>query len=65
AAQIMAEAASYYANNPHALRLRELTTLVEISREKNVIVLYPTTFGQLEQTLAAAVALKKATESSK
>ncbi|MCR8454103.1 MAG: SPFH domain-containing protein [Crenarchaeota archaeon] len=65
AAQIMAEAASYYANNPHALRLRELTTLVEISREKNVIVLYPTTFGQLEQTLAAAVALKKATESGK
>lgn len=65
AAQIMAEAASHYVNNPIALRLRELTTLVEIAKEKNAIVLYPITFGQMEQLLATTVAVRKATETSK
>ena len=60
AAHIMAEAAEYYVKNPFALRLRELTTLVEIAKEKNVIVLFPTTFGHLEQTLASVLAVEKA-----
>ncbi len=60
AAHIMAEAAEYYVKNPVALRLRELTTLVEIAKEKNVVVLFPTTFGHLEQTLATVLAVGKA-----
>ncbi len=60
AAEIMAEAARFYAENPIALRLRELTTLVEVAKEKNTILLYPVTFGQLEQTLLSALAMKRA-----
>jgi regulator of protease activity HflC (stomatin/prohibitin superfamily) len=41
AAQIMAEAASYYEQHPAAMRLRELQTLVEIAKEKNLIVVTP------------------------
>jgi len=58
AAEIMAEAARYYMENPIALRLRELTTLVEVAKEKNTILLYPTTFGALEQSLAMALAMR-------
>ncbi len=39
AAQKMAEAADYYAQNPSAMRLRELQTWAEIAREKNMIVI--------------------------
>ncbi|MDJ0270394.1 MAG: slipin family protein [Aigarchaeota archaeon] len=39
AAQKMAEAANYYAQNPSAMRLRELQTWAEIAREKNLIVI--------------------------
>lgn len=59
AAEIMAEAAKFYIEYPIALRLRELTTLVEVAKEKNVILLYPTTFGSMEQSILAAMALKK------
>jgi regulator of protease activity HflC (stomatin/prohibitin superfamily) len=38
AAQKMQEAARYYAENPAALRLRELQTWTEIAREKNMII---------------------------
>jgi len=38
AAKIMTEAAELYEKHPVALRLRELQTLVEIAREKNLIV---------------------------
>ncbi|MCS7116731.1 MAG: slipin family protein [Nitrososphaerota archaeon] len=38
AAEKMAEAAVFYAQNPSAMRLRELQTWTEISREKNLIV---------------------------
>jgi regulator of protease activity HflC (stomatin/prohibitin superfamily) len=38
AASIMAEAASFYEQHPVAIRLRELQTLIEIAREKNLIV---------------------------
>ncbi len=38
AAKIMAEAAEFYEKHPAALKLRELQTLVEIAKEKNLIV---------------------------
>ena len=38
AASIMAEAADFYEKHPMAMRLRELQTLIEIAREKNLIV---------------------------
>ncbi len=41
AAKIMAEAASFYEKYPSAMRLRELQTLVEIAKEKNLIVIAP------------------------
>ncbi len=34
----MAEAAEFYEKHPAALKLRELQTLVEIAKEKNLIV---------------------------
>jgi len=56
AAKKMTEAAEMYAETPVALRLRELQTLAEIAREKNLIVVTPTaTHGEL-------VALVKATQ---
>lgn len=42
AAQIMAEAAAFYEAHPAALRLRELQTMVEIAKEKNLIVISST-----------------------
>ncbi len=45
AAKIMAEAAKFYEEHPVALRLRELQTLIEIAREKNMIVVAPSTMG--------------------
>ncbi len=38
AAKIMAEAAEFYEQHPAALKLRELQTLVEVAKEKNLIV---------------------------
>jgi len=61
AAQKMAEAAKLYAENPVALRLRELQTLAEISREKNLIVVTSTT--DLRE-LGNIVALTRATKES-
>ena len=42
AASILAEAASMYANNPIAIRLRELQTLVEVAKEKNMVLIADT-----------------------
>ncbi len=39
AAKIMAEAAEFYEKHPSALRLRELQTLVEIAKEKNMVII--------------------------
>ncbi len=41
AAKIMAEAAGFYEKHPTALKLRELQTLVEVAKEKNLIVVTP------------------------
>ncbi|GAY24848.1 hypothetical protein ATG_00510 [Desulfurococcaceae archaeon AG1] len=42
AASILAEAASMYANSPIAIRLRELQTLVEVAKEKNMVLIADT-----------------------
>lgn len=59
AAQIMAEAAMFYEQHPVALRLRELQTLIEVAREKNLIVIAPTSMGG---ELGLITALTKGTE---
>ncbi|MCE4611891.1 MAG: slipin family protein [Desulfurococcales archaeon] len=45
AAKIMAEAASFYEQHPVALRLRELQTLIEVAKEKNLVVVTPVQMG--------------------
>jgi len=57
ASKKMAEAASQYAKNPSAMRLRELQTMTEIAREKNMVVV--TTTGA-PQDLATILGLVKA-----
>ncbi|MDI9619411.1 MAG: slipin family protein [Candidatus Nezhaarchaeota archaeon] len=46
ASKIMSEAAKAYQENPIALRLRELQTLTDIAREKNMIIVAPQPFGE-------------------
>ncbi|MCE4603863.1 MAG: slipin family protein [Aeropyrum sp.] len=46
AAKIMAEAAQFYEKHPAALRLRELQTLIEVAKEKNLVVITPMKMGQ-------------------
>ena len=41
AAKIIAEAAKLYEEHPAALRLRELQTLIEVAKEKNMVIFYP------------------------
>jgi len=53
----MTEAAKMYAKDPMAIRLRELQTLSDISREKNLIVIAPSTLGS---DVAADVAISSA-----
>ncbi len=60
AAKIMAEAASFYEEHPSALRLRELQTLVEIAKEKNLIIV-----TSQYQGLSEAVAMAKAVSGAK
>ncbi len=61
AAEKMAEAAKLYQENPSAIRLRELQTLTEIAREKNLIVVSPTQLGtQLGEVAGLTSALRKA-----
>ncbi|BAA81164.2 erythrocyte band 7 integral membrane protein homolog [Aeropyrum pernix K1] len=45
AAKIMAEAAEFYEKHPAALRLRELQTLIEVAKEKNLVVVTPLRMG--------------------
>ena len=60
AAKRMAEAASKYQKNPAAIRLRELQTLTEIAREKNMIVISPSQLGShLGETIGVVSRLKK------
>ena len=60
AAEKMAEAATRYRRDPAALRLRELQTLTEIAREKNLIVVSPTQLGtQLGEVAGLTSALQR------
>ena len=64
AAKRMAEAAKEYQLNPAALRLRELQTLTEIAREKNMIVVSPTQLGtQLGEVVALSSTVRKRSKS--
>jgi len=56
AAQKMKEAAQLYGEAPAAMRLRELQTLTEIAREKNMVVVTSTTAGTLAGDIAAMTA---------
>jgi regulator of protease activity HflC (stomatin/prohibitin superfamily) len=58
AAKILAEAAQTYEENPKALRLRELQTLVEIAREKNLIIVTETS-SVLGTAIAASTAVTR------
>lgn len=53
AAKILAEAAEIYERHPAALRLRELQTLIEVAKEKNMLVFYPLGLGAEGATAAA------------
>ena len=53
AARILAEAAELYERHPAALRLRELQTLIEVAKEKNMLVFYPLGLGAEGATAAA------------
>lgn len=60
AAKIMAEAASFYEAHPAALRLRELQTLVEVAKEKNLIVISSSTgVQQAAEMIGVASAVEK------
>lgn len=60
AAKRMAEAAKRYERNPSALRLRELQTLTEIAREKNLIVVTPSQLGAgLGEVVGLATGIRK------
>lgn len=59
AAEILGEAAKIYENKPAALRLRELHTLVEIAREKNMILITPTNLGLESSLLGAVLGIKQ------
>ena len=63
AAKKMTEAAVQYQKSPAALRLRELQTLTEIAREKNMIVVTPAQVGsQLGEALGVVSAAQKPKE---
>ncbi len=57
AAKAMTDAAKMYAKDPMAIRLRELQTLSDISKEKNLIIISPSTLGS---DVATAVAVSSA-----
>lgn len=59
AAQKMLEAARVYATAPGAMKLRELQTLQEIAREKNLIVVTPAVATTTGEIVALTSALEK------
>jgi len=58
AAQKMKDAADLYGTAPAAMRLRELQTLTEIAREKNLVIV--TTTGEQAEPIAAVAAMTSA-----
>jgi regulator of protease activity HflC (stomatin/prohibitin superfamily) len=66
ASKKMTEAAEQYAKNPISLKLRELQTLAEISREKNLVVVTSTSdVAQLGNVVAVTRAVKDSDKSAK
>ncbi len=60
ASKILGEAAKVYEQHPAALRLRELQTLLEIAKEKNLIIVSPSTLGAETSLLGTVLgAVKK------
>lgn len=60
AAAILAEAANMYELHPVAIRLRELQTLIEVAREKNMIIVTPlNTGGAISEVAAVSSALMR------
>jgi regulator of protease activity HflC (stomatin/prohibitin superfamily) len=59
------DAAKRYEDNPIALRIRELQTLTDIAREKNMVIVTPTQTGTyLGETVGLASAIAKKRRSS-
>lgn len=56
AAAILAQAAEIYVKHPIAVRLRELHTLAEIAKERNLLIIYPSTVGSEATAIAVTVA---------
>ncbi len=65
AARILGEAAQTYEENPKALRLRELQTLVEIAREKNLIIVTETSSVLGIAASASAALSRQGTQAGK
>jgi len=59
ASQILAEAARMYEEHPVALRLRELQTLIEVAREKALVVVTETSSASIGSSIGVYEALKK------
>ncbi len=57
AAKIMAEAARVYEEHPIALRLRELQTVIQVAREKNMLLVVPLEALGTSHSIAVAAAL--------
>jgi len=54
ASKIMAEAAKAYQEQPVALRLRELQTLIDIARERNLVIIAPQALGEMATLIGTA-----------
>jgi regulator of protease activity HflC (stomatin/prohibitin superfamily) len=65
AAKRMKEAAEQYTETPAALRLRELQTLTEIAREKNLIVVTPAQIGSVGEVVGLVSGMKEKVEKSR
>lgn len=62
ASAVLVEAASMYEKHPTALRLRELQTMIEIAREKALVVVTEAGASDVGKTLAMYKALKEREE---
>lgn len=62
ASAVLVEAASMYEQHPTALRLRELQTMIEIAREKALVVVTETGASEVGKTVAMYKALKEREE---
>ena len=59
AAAKMAEAAKLYAETPIAVKLREFQMLSEVAREKNLIIIAPSTIPEVATTAALVEGISK------